>query len=249
MNSALRDLILGSSSAAAAAFTPASLTGLALWLKADAGTTLDGSNNLTDWADQSGNGNHATQATVNLRPNLVANLVGSLPGVRFDGTDDCMTGTTLLASDSDFTIMSVVRKEGPAGDINGGCAYFIIGTDKSFGPSVGLFNAVNKGGWLNGGVAWNTGSATDLSSGNVFRQTLRRTGGVTYYSLAPLSHTANATESPAATPYGVYRLGRHSTASAVKQPLSILEIVFCTASLSTDEQNSFATYSLARWGV
>jgi hypothetical protein len=160
-----------------------------------------------------------------------------------------MTGTTLLTSDSEFTIMSVVRKEGAAGDATAGCAYFMIGTDKSFGTSIGLFGAVNDGGWLNGDVAWRSGSTTDLSNSTIYRQTLRRTGGVTYYSLAPLGHTANATESPTATPYGVYRLGRHSTNFLVKQPLSILEIVFCTASLSTDEQSDFATYSAARWGV
>jgi len=37
------------------AFSPANLSGLSLWLKADAGVTTSGSN-VTAWADQSGNG-------------------------------------------------------------------------------------------------------------------------------------------------------------------------------------------------
>lgn len=42
-----------------APFSPANITGLSLWLKADAGVTLSGSD-VTAWADQSGNGRNAT---------------------------------------------------------------------------------------------------------------------------------------------------------------------------------------------
>jgi len=41
-----------------APFSPANLSGLSLWLKADAGVSLSGSD-VTTWADQSGNGRHA----------------------------------------------------------------------------------------------------------------------------------------------------------------------------------------------
>jgi hypothetical protein len=44
---------------ASAPFSPTDLTGLALWLKADAGVTLSGAD-VTAWADQSGNGNNAS---------------------------------------------------------------------------------------------------------------------------------------------------------------------------------------------
>jgi hypothetical protein len=47
-----------------APFSPANLSGLSLWLKADAGVTLSGSN-VTAWADQSGNGNNATPVVDN----------------------------------------------------------------------------------------------------------------------------------------------------------------------------------------
>lgn len=53
-----------------AAFTPASLSGLALWLRADLGVTVNGSTQVTAWADQSGNNNNATTFS-NLQP-LVA---------------------------------------------------------------------------------------------------------------------------------------------------------------------------------
>ena len=46
------------------AFSPANLSGLSLWLKADAGATLSGSD-VTAWADQSGNGITATPIDAN----------------------------------------------------------------------------------------------------------------------------------------------------------------------------------------
>ncbi len=52
-------------------FTPASLPGLILWLRADLGITLAGSK-VSAWADQSGNGNDFTQAVDARRPTFTA---------------------------------------------------------------------------------------------------------------------------------------------------------------------------------
>ncbi len=71
-------------------FTPTQISGLALWLDAsDAATlTLDGSNNVSQWADKSGNARHVLQGVVNSRPKLVAGGIGSKNVLEFDGTDD-----------------------------------------------------------------------------------------------------------------------------------------------------------------
>ena len=61
-----------------ASFSPANLSGLSLWLKADAGVTTSGSN-VTAWADQSGNSKNATAIespvyatnSINAKPALV----------------------------------------------------------------------------------------------------------------------------------------------------------------------------------
>jgi hypothetical protein len=50
-------------------WTPATPGGLLLWLQGDLGVTLDGGGVAT-WADQSGNGNDATQATPANRPTI-----------------------------------------------------------------------------------------------------------------------------------------------------------------------------------
>ncbi|MBI1325980.1 hypothetical protein GC170_22700, partial [bacterium] len=72
-------------------FLPNMISGLALWLDAadDASITLDGSNNISQWNDKSGNARHVTQATATERPAYLA------------GTDpNAINGKAVLSSDS-----------------------------------------------------------------------------------------------------------------------------------------------------
>jgi hypothetical protein len=74
---------IGGLSIRTTAFSPANLSGLSLWLKADAGVTLSGSN-VTAWADQSGNGKNAVGAST--FPTLQSNAINGLPAIRFNNT-------------------------------------------------------------------------------------------------------------------------------------------------------------------
>lgn len=62
--------------------------GLKLALFSDIGTTLDGSDGLSAWADQSGEGNDALQSTISNRPLYVDDFKNGLPALKFDGTND-----------------------------------------------------------------------------------------------------------------------------------------------------------------
>jgi hypothetical protein len=66
------------------------LSGLALWLRADALQLLDGGE-VAQWNDQSGNNRHATQTFAPGRPTMVNNAVNGKPAVRLDGIDDYLT--------------------------------------------------------------------------------------------------------------------------------------------------------------
>jgi hypothetical protein len=66
------------------------LNGLAVWLRADAGTVLNGPG-LSQWLDQSGNNRHATQSASASRPTLVNGVINGRPVVRFDGASDFLT--------------------------------------------------------------------------------------------------------------------------------------------------------------
>lgn len=90
-----------------ATFTPASLTGLKLWVRADAGTGETGLRS-SPWTDQSGIANDLTQGWVGKQPLLVPGVVNGLPAFRFDGSDDWMSFATRLTGIR--TVFWVVRE-------------------------------------------------------------------------------------------------------------------------------------------
>ena len=66
---------LGSSLALGGApseFVLTNISGLDIWLQYDTGFTADGSDAISQWDDQSGNDNHAVQATTDFKPTLVS---------------------------------------------------------------------------------------------------------------------------------------------------------------------------------
>jgi len=77
---------------AGAAFTPASLTALKAWYRADLGVTDAGAGAVSQWDDQSGNAHHLTEATN--RPTYSATSgANGLAGITFDGTNDKLSCT------------------------------------------------------------------------------------------------------------------------------------------------------------
>ena len=92
-------------------FKPTKLSGCALWLAADRGvTTVDGK--VLAWADQSGNGKHATQSTSNNRPTYVSSAQGSKPTLRFTPTPPYYNHMNLdapISGTSAFSIFGVFK--------------------------------------------------------------------------------------------------------------------------------------------
>jgi hypothetical protein len=67
---------------AAAPFSPTSIAGLGLWLKADSLMLTDGTQ-IATWADQSGNGNDVSQPNTSCQPIFKAGIINGLPVARF----------------------------------------------------------------------------------------------------------------------------------------------------------------------
>ncbi len=86
---------------------------LMVWLKADVGVTADGSGFVSQWNDQSGNGNNAVQTTNGVQPTLVTGAVNGNPVVHFDGTSQLMeiARTASLTADRDFTLYLVLSAD------------------------------------------------------------------------------------------------------------------------------------------
>ena len=76
---------------------PSTISGLTCWLKADAGLTVENTNQVSAWADQSGNGYNFTQTTAGYRPTVVRHSSGH-KALSFDGTDDFMLAGSAMSN-------------------------------------------------------------------------------------------------------------------------------------------------------
>lgn len=95
----------------AAAWTPASIPGLLLWLDANQITGLNDGDAVATWTDASGNGYNATQGSASARPIYKTGILNSRPVVRWDGVDDRLTNAT-FAVNQPCTWFAVVRTTG-----------------------------------------------------------------------------------------------------------------------------------------
>ena len=90
---------------------PLSVTaGLQLWMKADAGVSTGGGGELSQWADQSGHGNHAL-AFVGSGPSLTMAATNGKPAIHFDGVNDYLEvpDSNSMSITGDMTTFFVVR--------------------------------------------------------------------------------------------------------------------------------------------
>jgi hypothetical protein len=102
-------------------FDPTDLEGLQAWFKAGTGlTVVDGK--ASQWNDQSGNGNHATQANSNFRPtvNVSDEDFNNLTSLTMDGTNDVLIANSLAGFldgiDHAYTVVTVMQKDNSGGE-------------------------------------------------------------------------------------------------------------------------------------
>jgi hypothetical protein len=133
-------------------FDPSQLSGLKLWLKADTGVTVDGSGNVSSWADQSGNNNTAYQSDPTKYPVFsAAYSVNGVPAV-VGQNDQFLQLTQNFAgqhSSTPFTVIWVGTKTNStagttaAEALTGGGGIRYLATTTSFQvliPNVGYAN-------------------------------------------------------------------------------------------------------------
>jgi len=82
---------------------PSGVGGLLAHYDAALGVTKDGSNNVSSWADQSGNGH--TLTTPDTDPVWYDSLVNGNPGIRFNGSSDYMKATGMSYDEPHFYIV------------------------------------------------------------------------------------------------------------------------------------------------
>ena len=93
--------------------TSFSRTGLVAWLRADVGVTLNGSA-VSEWADQSGSGNNATQAMAANRPALISSGLNGEPVLQFNSAANTYLAipNSSALNGPQVTVFAVVKKTG-----------------------------------------------------------------------------------------------------------------------------------------
>lgn len=100
-----------------APLVPSDIADCVLWLRADLGITKDGADHVSQWADQSGKGNHAAQATPDYQPLWKDAHLNGKPVVYFDHADDYLLANGLATKgyfagvDKPLTMVCVMTME------------------------------------------------------------------------------------------------------------------------------------------
>ena len=76
-----------------------------LWLEADVGVTSSGGS-VSEWADQSGNGNNALPYGTSVNPTYVPSGLNSLPVIKFDGSTTWLAVSGTFACQTKFIVFS-----------------------------------------------------------------------------------------------------------------------------------------------
>jgi len=95
--------------APASADTLPDSSNLELWLNADTGVTTTSGGAVTEWADQSGKGNNATQTTVGDQPTLVSDAINGNAAISFNGTSSYLSILNTLNVTSGMSIFIVAE--------------------------------------------------------------------------------------------------------------------------------------------
>lgn len=229
-------------------FDPTTITGLALWFKADAGLldasdapiTVDGTA-IKTWQDQSGNTKHAVQATGANQPLYKAGITNGKPVVRFDGSNDTLvtpavaeagwtTGATVICA---YTLKAAGNYPFVITASNGPELRHESNTKHpSFGV-LGNVNAISSTDVLNTPVVV-TGQFDDAANTNA----VRINGGAATSAAQASSLSANV----------AFYLASRFDAFAFAQ-IDLAEVLVYNSSLSTGNRQSVERYLGTKYGI
>ncbi|MCX6930106.1 MAG: Ig-like domain-containing protein [Verrucomicrobia bacterium] len=233
----------------AALATPIS-SGLKVWLRADAGVTTNANGLVTNWADQSGNGNDAVQADTTAAPLLAANVINGLPALSF-GSNAFSVNQFLEISDagtaftaSNFTTFVQARFTDFA-------SYRTLWCKTSGGWAApvdwwfrGTVNAYRGDGITIQGV----GSIQPALAGQFGTFGLAATGPtLTHYLGFADNGTGNTTTTPASAG-NLLRIGRRDD-GVVQMQGEITEILIYGQALSASDRSNVVSYLSSKYGV
>lgn len=230
---------------------PPVTSGLVLHLDA---TTLALAENdpVSTWADQSGLGRDATQATSSKQPRYHADVGDGRPGVEFDGSADCLVCATaqfVSSTDGTWTVFAVaypLRANSTNNDT-------LLASDTGSSPRVAQFLRATATAQAQS-IAFNTGGTayTDSTGSNTLalhdRSIFEGVRTATTVETL-LNGVSNGTAATAGTPQN----GAQSLTVGARHPTSAFfagwlhEVLVYNRALTSTERDDVRDYLAARW--
>ncbi len=227
-----------------------STNGLRVWLKADAGVMASSTGFVTNWVDQSGNGNNAMQSDPTIAPLWTANAANSQPALAFGtntpyleisdtGTAFTATNFTILveAEFADFaTYRTLVCKS-----TGGGLA---APFDWWFAPNTGVAN-----GYIGDGNVYSTVAATTPALAGRFDTFGLGFNGTNLSHYLGLANDGSGVITAAAVSQGqTLRIGQRAD-TGTQMAGDISEILMYDSPLSATDQSNAVIYLSGKYGV
>ena len=227
---------------------PTWFTGLVAWYGADVGITKDGSDKVSQWNDQSGNGYHLTQGTGSLQPVWQASSINSLPAVRLTTVgDEKMTATTNYPGGfRGITLYTVIKANAaPTAAFTGIVG---IGTGAAGGQTQSL-GVDNTGKLWGGGAGLGSPLASAVVSGTsyLFGKSNNGRGDRLWLNGFWTDVTTPQTSAYNVSPATSLVLAEY-TGAGVPSNMDVAELVFFNRELTDDEMSSMNNYFATKYG-
>lgn len=226
-------------------FDPKSISGLAAWWDAadSSSLTLDGSGNVSSWADKSGNGVTASQGTANNRPRPTAAALNGKQVLTFDGANDALSFTGTARTDETAVVLLYANLPAAgqirqASYLGNASSHGLIVTVKNDGGSNDVF------GYLGGFTApvtlrWT--SAGGVALGPIVTTIVRSaaSGGVLF---------VNGTQRATCTTSNSFAMNQIGLTTSSPSGY-IAEVCIYSRALSASERQRVERYLGAKWGL
>jgi hypothetical protein len=217
-------------------FTPTSLPNLLVWLDgADVSTITRSGGLISQWADKSGNANHATQATGANQPSYGASQINGLSCPVFAGSPDSLTLTTPIPW-ANTNLFVVTRMASGATD---GVFLGNSGALELWGLSGGLYQIANPG------STFYNGYSPD-GNAHLYSATLTGSPNTTYID-GTLFTPVGYTDPNGACSDTIDTIGAYSAGANLDAPLG--EVLIYSPPLTSGQVTEILAYLDAKWGL
>lgn len=244
-------------------YDPLNMTGLAIWHDAADLSSMDIVNDqITVWADKSGNDNHLGPVAGEVLPSVGSNLQNGRTGVFFDYTEKAMLESNYTAaSDGSLSGFVVAKRVDGSTAYGGGSVYksiLSIGRPDGSSEEIGKFNIAedrDSGKPLTTAhkVAANNNASGLLADGKAHILTSILNYGAEFYLAASadgvLEEQDDCTGIAVADELTPLQVGGSTTAGSRRFWGTIYEILLFERVLEAAEIRTIETYLSTKWGI